>query len=110
MDRPKRKPQVRIKVFTEGTTEYNYISLFGRDTPSVTIDKPVIFNGGGYSSFLNELKKRRITMGYTAVFVIIDYDKACENSTEANNFLKIVNWCKTNNNSSNVGGADKILD
>ena len=43
MDRPKRKPQVRIKVFTEGTTEYNYISLFGRDTPSVTIDKPVIF-------------------------------------------------------------------
>lgn len=96
MHKPSKESIIRVKVFVEGLTEKNYIEGFkcAIGNKHVIVEKPVVMGGGGYSSFLAELKKRKVTAGYSAVFVVIDYDKACENKTELQQFSKIVNWCK----------------
>lgn len=95
---------VRVKVFTEGWTEYHYVKGLKNNSQElkISIEEPRRMEGGGYSAFLNKLKKTRVTAGYVAVFVIIDYDKTQESPGNMRGFNDILKWCQATNKSGAV--------
>ena len=81
MSRPKRALRKKFIVFCEGDTEYNYIDAM-RLKQGVELDlKPVNMHGGGYTSFLDEIKKEA-SNNCLAKFVIIDFDRVKKHSVE----------------------------
>lgn len=83
----------RIRLFVEGKTEDNYFKELAKtlnlDFSIETID----MNGGGYSNFLNQIKKKG-QLGCTFIFIIIDLDKVCD---DKKNFSKLVKYCNEQN-------------
>lgn len=99
-----RKSQVKIKVYTEGLTEYNYIDAFRKSNADVKIqiEPPKQMNGGGYGAFLKFLTKNRLTAGYIAAFVVIDYDRVLSVPGEDAAFEQLLKWCRSTNKSGAV--------
>ena len=57
MSRPTRILQKRFVVFCEGDTEYNYIDRMRKNQGVKLVLKPFNMHGGGYSNFLNKIRK-----------------------------------------------------
>lgn len=56
MSRKERKVGKVFKVFCEGDTEYNYIDEMRRQLKLSIALKPINMRGGGYSSFLEDIR------------------------------------------------------
>lgn len=88
-------------MFCEGDTEYNYIDAM-RLKQGVELDlKPVNMHGGGYTSFLDEIKKEA-SNNCLAKFVIIDFDRVKRHSGELQKLKEIIEYCKLQNNSKRI--------
>ncbi len=74
MSRRERVLKKRYAVFCEGDTEYNYIDKMRKNQGVELVLKPINMHGGGYSSFLAQIKKEAQT-NYLAKFIIVDADR-----------------------------------
>jgi len=63
--------------------------------------KPINMHGGGYSSFLKQIKKEAQT-NYLAKFIIVDADRIKTIPGEQENFLKLLEYCKLQNDKGNT--------
>lgn len=104
MTRKVRGVDKKIIMFVEGDTEENYFSIFKQQQNKglkIMIEKVKNINGGGYSSFLKQLKKNEPEYGYLAIFIILDLDKIGIEG-EKENFDELVKYCKRRNKESNI--------
>ena len=74
MSREKRKLRKKFIVFCEGDTEYNYIDTMRLNQGVELALKPINMHGGGYSNFLEVIKKEA-NNNCLAKFIVIDYDR-----------------------------------
>ena len=90
-----------IKLFVEGINEINYFSAL-RTKENITITyKEANMKGGGYSSFLDTIRKSS-DLGYIAIFILIDLDKYIDEPNERKNFDKLLNFCKSKNKGKGI--------
>lgn len=101
MSRPKRALRKKFIVFCEGDTEYNYIDAMRLKQGVELAFKPVNMHGGGYTSFLDEIKKEA-SNNCLAKFVIIDFDRVKKHSGELQKLKEIIEYCKLQNNSKRI--------
>lgn len=101
MSRPKRELRKKFIVFCEGDTEYNYIDTMRLKQGVELALKPVNMHGGGYTSFLDEIKKEA-SNNCLAKFVIIDFDRVKKHSGELQKLREIIEYCKLQNNSKRI--------
>ena len=106
MSRPKRNLQKRFVVFCEGDTEFNYIDkMRGIKRQDIQIAlKPINMHGGGYSNFLNKIKTEPQT-NCLAKFIVIDADRLLKHPEEKENFLKLLEYCRLQNNKKTIPHA-----
>lgn len=97
MSRVKRELQKRFVVFCEGDTEYNYIDKMRKNQGVLISLKPINMHGGGYANFLTQIKKESKT-NCLAKFIIVDADRLKKHSGEKEGFLKLVEYCRLQNN------------
>ena len=94
-----RQLKEKYYILCEGTTEFNYFASIKRkiSNPNIilTIDN---MRGGGYSNIIQEITKLG-KVGYLAVFVIFDGDKAT-NPDEKIQLEKLINFCKKRNSNN----------
>ena len=88
----KRFVKKPFKVFCEGDTEYNYFSKLKRNKRLSLALKPINMSGGGYSSFLREIKKDSDT-NCLAKFVVIDCDRARDDLNEKQKLQELIDYC-----------------
>ena len=85
-------------ILCEGTTEFNYFTSIKQKisayNPNIKL-QIVNMKGGGYSNIWQEITKLG-KLGYLAVFVIFDGDKA-ENPNEKIQLEWLINSCKKRN-------------
>lgn len=96
MSRQKRELQKRFVVFCEGDTEYNYIDKMRKNQGVLISLKPINMHGGGYANFLAQIKKESKT-NCLAKFIIVDADRLKKHSGEKDGFLKLVEYCRLQN-------------
>ncbi len=96
MSRPERKLQKRFIVFCEGDTEFNYISKMRKKQDVHIALKPINMHGGGYTNFLNKIKTESQT-NCLAKFIIVDADRLTKHHKEKENFTKLVEYCRLQN-------------
>ena len=101
MSRPKRELRKKFIVFCEGDTEFNYIDAMRLKQGVELALKPVNMHGGGYTSFLDEIKKEA-SNNCLAKFVIIDFDRVKKHSGELQKLREIIEYCKLQNNSKRI--------
>lgn len=101
MSRKERILKKRYAVFCEGDTEYNYIDKMRKNQGVELVLKPINMHGGGYSSFLAQIKKEAQT-NYLAKFIIVDADRMKDIPGERDNFLKLLEYCKIQNDKGNT--------
>lgn len=101
MSRRERVLKKRYAVFCEGDTEYNYIDKMRKNQGVELVLKPINMHGGGYSSFLARIKKESQT-NYLAKFIIVDADRIKSFPGERDNFLKLLDYCKLQNDKGNT--------
>lgn len=105
MRRPKNRRNVTlsIEVFVEGHDEKVYFDRMKQDAQfrsvAMTI-KPENMSGGGYSAFLEYVKKNGATQGCIARFIVIDYDRYLSMSGEKAPFRELIQYCKDKNEHS----------
>lgn len=102
--RKNRKTQKNIILYVEGDTEKNYFNEFKKvekEKIKISIEKIDNMGGGGYSNFLEKLKKSAPEYGYLAIFVIIDLDKI-NNPGEKKKLEELINYCKTKNKQKSI--------
>ncbi|WP_221373526.1 RloB domain-containing protein [Clostridium perfringens] len=102
--RKKREQQKNIILYVEGDTEKNYFSEFKKrekEKLKISIEKIDNMGGGGYSNFLEKLKKSAPEYGYLAIFIIIDLDKI-NNPGEKKKLEELINYCKTKNKQKSI--------
>lgn len=63
--------------------------------------KPINMHGGGYSNFLRQIKKESQT-NYLAKFIIVDADRIVSVPGEKENFLKLLEYCRIQNEKGNT--------
>ncbi len=63
--------------------------------------KPINMHGGGYTNFLKQIKKEAQT-NYLAKFIIVDADRIKTVPGEQENFLKLLEYCKLQNDKGNT--------
>lgn len=97
MSRIKRKITRRFKIFCEGDTEYNYFEYIRKNKLISLTLTSVNMCGGGYSNFLDEVKKDSNT-DCLAKFIIIDGDRAMS-SEEKKMLKKLAEYCIQQNQS-----------
>lgn len=96
-----RRGKLKVQLLLEGDTELNYFKKLKKyRNPDITY-KEFPLDGGGYGSFLKEIKKLSDT-GYVAKFVILDYDRVLQNTGEWNNFVKIKEYCDMKNKNGRI--------
>ncbi|WP_026492900.1 RloB domain-containing protein [Butyrivibrio sp. XPD2002] len=101
MSRKERVLKKRYAIFCEGDTEYNYINKMRKNQGVELVLKPINMHGGGYSSFLKQIKKEAQT-NYLAKFIIVDADRIKTIPAEQENFLKLLEYCKLQNDKGNT--------
>lgn len=97
----RRLTQKTFKVFCEGNTEYHYFDVFKKTKRLSLRLRPINMEGGGYASFLRELRKDAST-NCIAKFVVIDADKALTDRSELERLEELVSYCKIQNDSKRV--------
>ena len=101
MSRKERILKKRYAVFCEGDTEYNYIDKMRKNQGVELVLKPINMHGGGYTNFLKQIKKEAQT-NYLAKFIIVDADRIKTIPEEQENFLKLLEYCKLQNDKGNT--------
>ena len=101
MSRRERVLKKRYAVFCEGDTEYNYIDKMRRNQSVELVLKPINMHGGGYSGFLSQIRKESQT-NYLAKFIIVDADRIKAFPGEKDNFLKLLEYCRLQNDKDNT--------
>lgn len=71
MSREKRKLRKKFIVFCEGDTEYNYIDTMRLNQGVELALKPINMHGGGYSNFLEVIKKKLIIIVWRNLLLLI---------------------------------------
>lgn len=94
-----------IEVLVEGHDEKEYFDRMKRDAQfrsvAMTI-KTENMSGGGYSAFLEYVKKNSAARGCIARFIVIDYDRCLNTSGEKEPFRKLVQYCVAKNKYSST--------
>ena len=93
MSREKRKLRKKFIVFCEGDTEYNYIDTMRLNQGVELALKPINMHGGGYSNFLEVIKKEA-NNNCLAKFIVIDYDRVKKHPGELAKLKEIIEYCK----------------
>ena len=101
MSRKQRVLKKRYAIFCEGDTEYNYIDKMRKKQGVELVLKPINMHGGGYSNFLCQIKKESQT-NYLGKFIIVDADRIVSVPGEKENFLKLLEYCKIQNDKGNT--------
>ncbi len=101
MSRKARVLKKRYAVFCEGDTEYYYTDKMRKRQGVELVLKPINMHGGGYSNFLKQIKKESQT-NYLAKFIIVDADRIINVPGEKDNFLKLLEYCRTQNDKGNT--------
>ena len=101
MSRRERVLKRRYAVFCEGDTEYNYTDKMRKRQGVELVLKPINMHGGGYSNFLKQIKKESHT-NYLARFIIVDSDRIINVPGEKDNFLKLLEYCRIQNDKGNT--------
>jgi hypothetical protein len=101
LSRKERILKKRYAVFCEGDTEYNYIDKMRKNQGVELVLKPINMHGGGYTNFLKQIKKEAQT-NYLAKFIIVDADRIKTIPEEQENFLKLLEYCKLQNDKGNT--------
>lgn len=96
MSRKVREIKKTFKIFCEGDTEYHYMEGMRRAFRLSISLKMVNMEGGGYSSFLDDLRKDG-NANCLAKFIIIDGDRAVKEYGERENLRKLLEYCKIQN-------------
>ena len=96
MSRKQRILKKRYAIFCEGDAEYNYTEKMRKNQGVELVLKPINMHGGGYSNFLRQIKKEAQT-NYLARFIIVDADRITTVSGEKENFLKLLEYCRIQN-------------
>ena len=101
MSRKIREIKKNFKVFCEGDTEYHYVEGMKRELKLSIAIKLVNMKGGGYSSFLENLKIDGNT-NCLAKFIIIDGDRASIDHGEKKKLQELAEYCIVQNNSGRI--------
>ena len=101
MSRRERVLKRRYAIFCEGDTEYNYADKMRKRQGVELVLKPINMHGGGYSNFLRQIRKESQT-NYLAKFIIVDADKVAKVPGEKENFLKLLEYCRIQNDKGNT--------
>ena len=101
MSRPKRELRKKFVVFCEGDTEYNYIDAMRLKQGVELALKPINMQGGGYASFLEEIRKEA-SNNCLAKFIIIDFDRAKKHPGERPKLMELIEYCKLQNSSKKI--------
>lgn len=101
MSRKQRILQKRFVIFCEGDTEYNYIDKMRKNQGVELVLKPINMQGGGYSAFLQKIKTEAQS-NYLAKFIIIDADRISTVPGEQANFMRLAEYCVTQNRKGNT--------
>lgn len=96
MSRKKRSVERKIKVFVEGHSEKNYIQELKHIKKLSIVETPVNLQGGGYTTFINALRKHSFE-GYIATFLVLDMDRFLNDPNESKKFLELVTVCNQHN-------------
>ena len=91
----------RYAIFCEGDTEYNYTEKMRKKQGVELVLKPINMHGGGYSNFLRQIKKESQT-NYLAKFIIVDADRIVKVPGEKENFMRLLEYCKLQNDKGNT--------
>lgn len=92
MSRKVREIKKNFKVFCEGDTEYHYVEGMKQQQKLSIAIKLVNMKGGGYSSFLENLKIDGNT-NCLAKFIIIDGDRANADPGEKKKLEELAKYC-----------------
>ncbi len=101
MSREKRKLRKKFIVFCEGDTEYNYIDTMRLNQGVELALKPINMHGGGYSNFLEVIKKEA-NNNCLAKFIVIDYDRVKKHPGELAKLKEIIEYCKLQNSNKRI--------
>lgn len=101
MSRKQRVLKKRYAIFCEGDTEYNYTEKMRKKQGVELVLKPINMHGGGYSNFLRQIKKESQT-NYLAKFIIVDADRIVSVPGEKENFLRLLEYCRIQNDKGNT--------
>lgn len=101
MSRKQRVLKKRYAIFCEGDTEYNYTEKMRKKQEVELVLKPINMHGGGYSNFLRQIKKESQT-NYLAKFIIVDADRIVSVPGEKENFLRLLEYCRIQNDKGNT--------
>ena len=101
MSRPKRVLRKKFIVFCEGDTEYNYVDGMRLKQGVELALKPINMQGGGYKSFLDEIKKEA-SNNCLAKFIIIDFDRTKRHSGELEKLKEIIKYFELQNGSLRI--------
>ena len=101
MSRKERVLKKRYAIFCEGDTEYNYTEKMRKKQGVELVLKPINMHGGGYTNFLRQIKKEAQT-NYLAKFIIVDADRIVKVPGEKENFLKLLEYCRIQNDKGNT--------
>ena len=96
MSREKRKLRKKFIVFCEGDTEYNYIDTMRLNQGVELALKPINMHGGGYSNFLEVIKKEA-NNNCLAKFIVIDYDRVKKHPGELAKLKEIIEFKNIDN-------------
>lgn len=101
MSRPKRDLRKRFIVFCEGDTEYNYVDAMRLKQGVELALKPINMQGGGYTNFLEAIKKEA-SNNCLAKFILIDFDRAKKHLGELPKLKEIMEYCRLQNSSKRI--------
>ena len=101
MSRKQRVLKKRYAIFCEVDTEYNYTEKMRKKQGVELVLKPINMHGGGYSNFLRQIKKESQT-NYLAKFIIVDADRIVSVPGEKENFLRLLEYCRIQNDKGNT--------
>ena len=101
MSRKQRVLKKRYAIFCEGDTEYNYTEKMRKKQGVELVLKPINMHGGGYSNVLRQIKKESQT-NYLAKFIIVDADRIVSVPGEKENFLRLLEYCRIQNDKGNT--------
>lgn len=101
MSRPKRELRKKFVIFCEGDTEYHYVNAMRLKQGVELALKPVNMQGGGYASFLEEIKKEAGN-NCLAKFIIIDFDRARKHPGELSKLQELIRYCRLQNSSKKI--------
>lgn len=96
-----REGKLKLKLFVEGYTEENYFKKLRKNNNVEISYTEINMEGGGYTSFLKEIKKSS-DLGFIAVFIVIDLDKYIDEVNQKKPLEELIAYCKRKNKNGRI--------